>query len=254
MSGLRYSVLLKRPEQLKTAELAKALAGLRKAPVQDMIHQARGCWGIIEEDQEEASARALAEGLEARALSALAVPSSLIHDLAPASAASAADWTSLNWSRVILIAAAALKKTESKTVIVKEGPDLGRKALGMGLMLVTGIPINIAGKEKNVIKTVETSELFCYMDLILKDPDSRLRIDAQDFDYSVLKEKKVYNVFGNFKLLLAQAAELAPAAQRGRGSAMLLANLPTRDMGYESLKDLERESRWLLTLRELKLA
>jgi hypothetical protein len=57
---------------------------------------------------------------------------------------------------------------------------------------------------------------------------------------------------GNLRALARRLAGLWPEAGRNRGLRFILEGKPQRDMGYESLADLERESRWLLTLRALR--
>ena len=59
---------------------------------------------------------------------------------------------------------------------------------------------------------------------------------------------------GNFKVLVSDFVQEAPQAWRNHGTRVLLENKPLQTMGYESLEDLERESRWLLTLVARKTA
>jgi len=50
------------------------------------------------------------------------------------------------------------------------------------------------------------------MDVLYKNPLRRLRVDAQKFDYAYLKERKLYQMFGNFKLLVGDVMKAAPEA------------------------------------------
>ena len=59
----------------------------------------------------------------------------------------------------------------------------------------------------------------------------------------------LYQAMGNLKLVLADQIEAAPEAWLNHGTRVLLEGKPIRTMGYESVDDLERETRWLLTLR-----
>ena len=254
MNPVRYCVLLKAQNSLKPTELARVLAAARKVPMMDLLNAAKACWGILEEDLPEAEARQWAGRLEAAGLAAVAVPRGLLEDLPEAATAAAESWARVVWTRVALVSASAINQTSSKTVITKEGPDIGQKAMKLGIMMATGLPINVGPQEREVARTVETSDLLFYLDIVLKDPDSRLRVDAQAFDFSVLGGAMTYSVVTNFRALVEAAAAKAPGALLGRGTRILLSGKPVREMGYASLKDVERESRWLLTLRELKLA
>jgi len=155
---------------------------------------------------------------------------------------------SVPWERVVLIAAAGINITEYSKIKVKEGPDAADRAMNMGILLATGLPIKIGKKERIVEHTVESTELVFFLDVVLKDPAVRLRIDAQNFDFSGLKERKVYNVLGNLKLFTADLVKAAPGAMQNRGSRVLIGNKPVREMGYVTLQDLDKETRWLLTL------
>jgi hypothetical protein len=52
-------------------------------------------------------------------------------------------------------------------------------------------------------------------------------------------------------LLLGDIAKLAPEAWRNHGTRLIQEGLPLNRLGYSSLTDLERETRWLLTLHML---
>src|SRR5205807_6892905 len=118
----------------------------------------------------------------------------------------------------ILIAAAAITITSSTTKHVKEGPSAAQKIASAGLMLATGLPIRIGGKERTVEKTQHRSDLVFYMDVLYRVPSRRLRVDAQSFDYSFLKERKLYQIMGNFKLLVGDLVKVAPEAWQNHGT------------------------------------
>src|SRR5207237_9314160 len=98
-----------------------------------------------------------------------------------------------------------------------EGPGAGDRALNMGILLATGLPIKVGKKERVVEKTVESTDLVFFVDLVFKDPALRLRVDAQNFDFSCLKERKLYNVLGNLRLFVADLVKAAPGAYQNRG-------------------------------------
>jgi len=90
------------------------------------------------------------------------------------------------------------------------------------------------------------------MDVLYKNPLRRLRVDAQKFDYAYLKERKLYQMFGNFKLLVGDCDEGGARGLENHGTQVLLEGKPIQTMGYGSLTDLERETRWLMTLRDIE--
>jgi hypothetical protein len=103
-----------------------------------------------------------------------------------------------------------------------------------------------------VEKTEQHQDLVFYADIFYHHPFRRLRIAAARFDFSCLKERKLYQAQANCKLLIGDLARMAPDAWRNHGTKILLEGKPMHTMGYVSLEDLEREARWLLTLRALE--
>lgn len=257
-----YDVLLKTPEDLRLPEIARALALFKKIPLQDAAPLARRCWGIVASDLGEPEARDLIARLEECGLGGLAVGRGSMRDLPPDQLVLRAEFSpetlqvfdkaggreSLSWRRIEVVAAAVIRSVTSRSVEVKEGPTAAQKAMRLGVLMTTGLPIPIGKKRQVVEKKLEHPELLFYLDLITDAPRARYRIDAQQFDYSVLGARKLYNVMGNFKIVVGEIAARAPQAFRTRGTEVLMANQPLATLGYESLADLERECRWLLTL------
>lgn len=263
---LRYAVLLSEPERPDPAKVAAALSAARNIPFQDAALAARKAWGIVADGIEEAPARALAAALERAGLGATALPENLIEELhEPALAASAelapdalrlalksGETAALPWASLVLIAAAGFNQTTTRVETTREGPSLTQKAARIGIMLTTGLNISLGGKEREAQKTRRGTELVLYLDLARRKPSRRVRIDAQDFNYACLDAAMRPDSMGNFRTLLRLLAERAPGALRGRGTRTFLEGSPLATMGYDSLADLDREDRWLLTLSALK--
>lgn len=244
---LRYAVVLASRDAFKPAALAQALAPVLKRPAVDLAPVMRRSWGLVELDADEASAKQQAAALSAAGLPALAVPSNLVEDLP---AAEKLQGLSVP-APTTLIAAAAFTQRSARTVKTEEGPSTGERALGLGITLATGLPPSLfgVGGKKQVEKTVESSELLYYAEAYAGSPLRRFRLDAQDFDYSCLGEQKGYDAPGNFRKALQALA--GGARTLNAGVEGLLSGRPVRQLGYESLADLEREARWLLTLAAL---
>lgn len=263
---LTYSVLLARRGD--EAALPQALAKADRQPLLDAQPKARAACGLIERGVSEQRARALAQALCEAGVPALAVPDSLVEEAAapiPLVRASPGDeglrWEARSasesrlapWARVKLVAAAGFKRAHSTTIKTTEGPDPARRALGIGLSMMTGLPPSLVGggPKRDVVKQVNTSELVCFIDVVLDAPAERLRVDAQEFDFSGLGEQKAFDALTNFRRLVAELARRAPAALLSTGSLIVLENRPMREMRCDDLAALEREERWLLTLRAL---
>lgn len=262
MSDARFAVILEKPEHLVLPAIGQILSWFRKVPLQDAQRDARYCWGILAEDLDRKSADDLVARLKEAGLGGLAVSKEALERPAKPQLLSKAHWeaeglrvefregggtASALFSRLVVIAAAGFNQATTVTIKEVQGPSAGQQAMNMGVMMATGLPIKIGKQKKEVEREVETTDLVFYMDLILDDPAARWRVDAQNFDFSLLKERKQYAVLANFRILLEDMAAKAPKALRSRGAKVLLDKKPVREMGYTCLEDLERESRWLLS-------
>jgi hypothetical protein len=263
--ALRYVVLLRKPEQFDFPALAAALARRRGCPVLDAMREARACWGILGEGQDETAVKEEAAALTAAGFAALALPQNLLEDSTPAVSVVKGELGTqatvfftaagepLPAKNPSLLCAAILKRSVTQTIKAQKDISFTDKALQVGLFMATGLPIRTSRMRKEVEHTVASSELWGVLDLILTAPPGRLRVLSDGFDYSCLKEEKAYDTLGNFRALARRLAAFWPEAGRNRGLRFILEGKSQRDMGYESLADLERESRWLLTLRAVKL-
>lgn len=263
-----YAVLVADDASLRPADIARALAAARKVPALDLMGPARRAWGIIEEGVSKGAAdetqRALAQG----GIAALAVPTGLLEDIPALSPAASLELTGDHlgfcdrqgkkdrapWEALNLIAAAVYVESPARRADPEPGPNRGKEILKAGFSLMTGIPTSLGMGPKPVPKTAEVSEQVFLLELYIEAPFIRLRIEPQRFDFSCLKARMGYGVSGNLRILLEELTRHAPAAATSRGAKILLEGRPVREMGYDGPGDLDRESRWRLTLSALKTA
>ena len=247
----RFAVLELGRDERDPMALARALAAARGTPVQDQVITARRAWGIVEEDLTEAEATALAKTLTASGVECIARPASSLARLPDAESVTALE--ALPADRPALVAVAGLTIMSTRTTTEKKGPTAAQKVASTAIMLGTGLPIKVGGRKRTVEKTERREALAFYSDLHYEASSRRLRIDAARFDFSCLGERMLYQGQGNLKLLIGDIVQGTPDAWRNHGARVLLEGRPIRTMGYGSLADLEREARWLLTLRALGL-
>jgi hypothetical protein len=144
---------------------------------------------------------------------------------------------------------AGVPVTTTRTTKEKKGPGGAQKAASAAILMTTGLPIGVGGRKRAVEKKQEERSLAFCADLYYESPTRRLRIDASSFDYSCLGDRMLYQAQGNLKLLIGDLIDASPAAWLNHGARVLVEGAPVRTMGYQSLDDLDREARWLLTLR-----
>jgi len=156
-----YAVLLKAQEHWKPMEVARVLAGFRGAPIQDVAASAKASWGIVAENLEESAAGKLASLLEGAGLGAAAIPANLLEDLPPAVAISRAELAHdglayssgaasgrVSWADIDLVAAAAFRQAIRGPLAQPQGPGLVRRAVGLGILMTTGLPIPMGPKRR----------------------------------------------------------------------------------------------------------
>jgi hypothetical protein len=245
--SLRYAVIIEGGELPPAAVLAKALAPARRAPVQDLLIPMRRCWGLIELDAEESAAKEEARLLAQAGVRSLAIPANLVEEAPPAELVHEFERRPLP---ARLLAAAVFRQTTQKVVAQESGPTAAQRALTIGLSMATGLPLGVGGGKKVERRIVESGDLVYWLDVYAGQPLRRYRLAAHDFDFSCLGERMGFDAAGNFRRILEWLAPDARALNRGaRG---ILEGKPMRDLGYESLADLDREGRWRLTLQALK--
>lgn len=227
--------------------LAKALAAVRGTPLQDQSVAARRSWGIVADDLSQAEAKELGTALRAAGLECAVGPTKALATLPEAEVVRTFD--ALPDGSPTLIAVAGITVTTTTTKKEQTGPSPAQKAASAAIMMTTGLPIKVGGRKKTVEKTQHEQSLVFVADLYYEEPSRRVQIDASHFDFSCLKERKLYQAQGNLKLLVGDLAQAAPDAWTNHGARILLEGQPIRTMGYADMQDLEREARWLLTLR-----
>jgi hypothetical protein len=243
----RFALIQLDPTSHDPMALAKALAAVRETPLQDQVLVAKRAWGIVAEDLSETEARALGRALRSSGVECAVGPTAALAELPAGEAARTAD--ALPAAHPILIAVAAITVTKEAARTEKKGPSGAQKAASAAIMMTTGLPIKIGGRKRSVEKRQEEQSLVFHADLYYEGPSRRLQIDASHFDFSCLKERMLYQAQANLKLLIGDLVQAAPEAWMNHGTRVLLEGRPIRTMGYGSLEDLEREARWLLTLR-----
>ena len=263
-----HAVLLRSPGSFAPAAVASVLAKRAGVPVLDRVGCVRQSWGVIAESLPVEEAEDLAAALCAAGQEALCAPTTLLEEVPDPVSATKAELSPegfdlvsgrenappqrLCWSRLAAICAAALEVRQTRMVTETPPGELAARAVRLGLTLATSLPL--IKKSATTKRAVETRDRRLVLDLLFLEPSRRVRVDAADFDYSVLGPRMAYGAELNFLALLEDLAGKAASALRGKGTRALLARRPSAESLYESLDDLKREERWLSTLAALRAA
>lgn len=259
---MSFSVLLSRPEHLQFDKISQVIAAHQSIPMLDARRLAKRCWGFLGENLDEPRARLLVTRATETGLGTLLLDDAEVppypspenmrsgrcaEDGLHFTTGSSQEDKCLPWSSLRLVCAAGLTDQILLRKTVKEGPSGGEQLARAGLTLVTGIPIGL-GKKKDVQKVTQEQRFFLYMDLVFQQGPTTLHVNADEFNFSGLGDRKQPNALANFRLLLQDVARFAPSALRNRGAAAILAGQPFNTHGYDSAADYEKERRWLFAL------
>lgn len=233
------------------AGLAAAVAAVLGVPLPDAAAALRHGWGFVAEDASPGEAEKLlaacaAAGIELLALPAPAAPlaeplkvKKLVLEAGAIGYEKSGALFRLAAADIRVVSAAPVKRTRTKTVKTSEGPSAGERAVRMGVMAVTGLPIGL-GKSKEVSKTVSSTESGFRLGLLAAD-GTRLRADAEDFDFSCLGPEKTYSGQTNLRLLALKLAALCGAAFFNAGLRAMRESKPLSTLPYEGEEDLDKE-------------
>ncbi len=190
-------------------------------------------------------------------IKAVSMPSESMPKLAPALEIKKADFSGqyliyenqglqlkAELEKLKVIAYAPISRETIKVIKEKQGPGAGEKAMRLGIMMATGLPLGL-GKSKEVSREIHQSETLLYLDMIF-DEELRLRINSDNFDFSCLKEQKGYSSHTNFKNLCLKLAETSPKAWKNSALFDLLDGAMAPSFKYETLSDLEKEEKRLI--------
>lgn len=256
-----YSVLIARPEAFDRKKLASALEEFHRIPEDEAIQLARRAWGFAGENLPRERALVLADKCAENGLEAVTVDSKEVFSLPAEKIFTRAEVKpeGLNytletkepgfasWENVILLAAAPVKEEKITQQTVNEGPSGLERLSKAALMAVTGIPLG-TGKTKEAKKEKKEYELVFYLEIFSTDSPFRLRMRSDSFNYSYLGKRKEYSSQLNFRAMLEDVSASALKSLKNRGLNAVINKEHLSMLGYDSLSDLEKEARWLLTV------
>ena len=256
-----FSVLAADERLPDFSTLSRIIAESRGMNLDDAGRAARHAWGFIGEGVDEAGAAAVLERCALYGVNAATIPAAMIPILPAPIPIKKAVFTvgSFDYTgggafaghgspeEILVLAAAPFKEEKTKTVKTTEGPSGQEKAIRLGIMAVTGLPIGL-GKSRGVKKEVKSSEISFCMDIILRTGKIRLRLNSDNFDFSCLMEKKTYSSQTNFRLICSELAAFSPHALKNAGLLAILEGKPLTLLPYDTADDFEKETLRLAAL------
>lgn len=244
--------------------VAEAIAAARQVPVIDVTREARSCWGLVGENRPEEEATRLVAALKERGIESRNIPSANLPPLAGVQIVrkieadengfrcrmSRGETPLIPWPAPAFAAAAIINSSTYTNETKVEGPSKSEKLIRMSISMATGIPLP-GGRSRTVQVRKEHTTQIGVLDIALEKPAGRLRLEADRLDSSYLGSRRTYDSMGNFKLVVADVAERVGAERLNRGARLIVAKGNLSTMGYDNLKEFEREERWITARRLL---
>ncbi|MBI2118015.1 MAG: hypothetical protein HYT97_00115 [Elusimicrobia bacterium] len=254
-------VLLDSFESVQIGPIAKAISEITQIPVFDATQKLAKSFGFLLENCTMDTAQKCVAALEASNIKArvfqnkdlIQLPDFIEIKKALFSAENLSYFTqgsenqfTSEWKNIALISTGVFRQEikSEHTQMVK--PSTREQAARVGLMAV-GIPIGFAKEQKVTVKSKETA-LYFSLDLFLKNPAARIRINPNSFTFDCLKEQRTYSSTTNFRLCVQELIKFSPSAHKNQGTEFILAGKALNLLHYESPYDLDKESQWILSI------
>jgi hypothetical protein len=148
------------------------------------------------------------------------------------------------WSDIWILAAGGVAEEVVRRETTGKEAGAGKMMLGLGVFLVTGIPMGLFGGQKKEVKTVKSNRWLTFGSIVTRAGE-QFAIALDHFNFSGLGAKKQLQAIVNFRILLTELQQRTPA-RLNYGAHFVLTSQPLSLANYTSLSEYETELRWLL--------
>jgi hypothetical protein len=266
--AVSYSILFRQFPLDHMDELAPVVAQAYGITDFDARTKLRKGWGFLEREAAEEDARRVVEAIGELAGGTVGIDNTQLQTPAqpkvmtafePAESGvtlhlqSPKDPTrAIDWSEVSVVAAGSFTEEVIRHESRGNEKTMGQMAMGLGIFLITGVPVGIFGggkkKSKNA-KPAKSSRVITFGRLVTTGGE-QFAFSPDHFDFSGLGEKKQMNTAANFRALLRELSQSTPA-RLNFGARLLLDNRSLTFANYTSLQDFETELLWLMNIGSL---
>ncbi|HUJ11497.1 MAG TPA: hypothetical protein VL171_15900 [Verrucomicrobiae bacterium] len=155
----------------------------------------------------------------------------------------------VEWADVDIVAAGSFLEEVIRRESRGDEQTTGKLMMGLGIFMVTGIPMGIFGggkKKKKETKPVKSSRVITFGRIVSKS-GAQFAFSPDHFDFSGLGDQKQMNAAANLRLFLAELAQRT-SAKLNVGTRLLLGNRSLTFANYTGLQDFETELLWLMNV------
>ena len=260
---MSYSVLFRQFPRDHLDELAPVVAQAYGMNDYDTRAKIRKGWGFLDRDTTEENARQIVAAIGDCTGGVVAIDNAELRVPAEPKVTTAFEpgetsvtlhlqspqdpTRSMAWMEVGVVAAGAF----SEEIIRRESggneQTTGKMMMGLGIFLVTGVPVGLfGGGKKKDAKPVKSSRVITF-GRIVTTAGEQFAFSPDHFNFSGLGERKQMNTAANFRTLLDEFARRT-GARLNLGAHLLLENRAITFANYTSLRDFETELLWMLNI------
>jgi hypothetical protein len=260
LGGVSYSVLFQEFPLDHLDAAAAAVSQVYGIPNYDARARVRKGWGFLEHDVAAERATQIADGLTALGVPVRAVANSELRTPADPQvmigfSLDAIGFTphpqdprtpvvTIPWAELRILAAGGFAEEVLRREAGSAEPSGKARMVGLGIFLVTGLPVGLMGGKKKEAKPVKTSRFITFGELITR-AGAAWYFNPESFDFAGLGAAKQLNVAGNFRELITAVGQASPA-RLNHGAALLRDHKPLTLANYQTLHDFETEISWML--------
>lgn len=150
----------------------------------------------------------------------------------------------VEWSQVSIVAAGGFSEEFVRREAGGDEKKMGKMMAGLGVFMVTGIPMGLfGGGKKKDAQPVKSNRLLTF-GRIVTTAGEQFAFSSDHFDFSGLGDKKQMNTAANFRTLFAELSQLTPA-KLNFGARFVLNKQSLTLANYTGLHDCETELLWM---------
>jgi hypothetical protein len=153
----------------------------------------------------------------------------------------------IQWNDIIIASSGLVKEEKNKTVSQKHERTFIEQAASGLIMATTGLPITI-GKKKETTKEITEIFEYNYLEIFTDKEPYCIRVDADNFNYNYLGNRKQYSGKLNYRILIEDINKFAVTALKNRSFTAIINKEQVSLFTFDSYESFRKESRWLLTL------
>ena len=261
MRGVSYSILFRQFPLDQLDALAPLVGQTFGINDYDARTKIRKGWGFLEREATEEDAYRIVEAMGDLAGGVVAIDNTQLLTLADPKVMTRFDAVPngmmlvlqspqeptrlVEWSELSVVAAG---RVSEDTLLRESGGNertMGKMMMGLGVFLVTGMPMGLfGGGKKKDAKPLKSSRVITF-GRIVTTVGEQFAFNPDHFNFSGLAEKKQMNMGANFRVLLGEWAH-ASSAKVNLGARLLIENRSMTLANYSGLHDFETELLWLV--------